>query len=83
MKYILEPQNEGQGMNARTIFIGNRKAAMEQAFVIASTIQKLLPNCTITCQIQTGSQGLRGTAGIIAFCDGTFVDSQSGDFTKQ
>lgn len=82
MKYILEPQNEAGGMNATTPFVGTRRQAMQKASIIAATIQKLLPNCTITCQVQTPSQRLRGTPGIIALCDGTFVDGEKGGFVK-
>lgn len=82
MKYTLEPLNEGEGMNARTVFFGTRQEACQKAFLIASTMQQLLPDCTITCQMQTKSQGLRGTAGIIALCDGTFIDGEKGGFIK-
>ena len=82
MRYILEPQNEAEGMNAATPFVGTRRHAMQRASLIAATMQKLLPNCTITCQVQTTSQRLRGMPGIIALCDGTFVDGEKGGFVK-
>jgi hypothetical protein len=82
MKYTLEPLNEGQGMNVRTIFSGNRREALKRAFFIAKTLQGLFPNSTISCQLQTRSQGLRGTMGIVAHCDGTFVDGEKGRIVK-
>lgn len=82
MKYILEPLNEGQGMNVRTVFWGTRRDALKQASFVARTIQSLFPNCTIACQVQTRSQGLRDTPGIVALADGTFVDSEKGGFVK-
>lgn len=55
MKFILEPLNEGQSMNAQVQCKGTEATATARARLIAYKLALVLEGCSITCRITTES----------------------------
>ena len=75
-RYRLIPQNENQSLNFEESFIGTKRAAVDRARYIAYNLQHLFPTATITCGIQTPSEGLRGIIGLVVLPDGNIINDK-------